>query len=621
MIPTFEPLLEQGTTVLITKFGVAKNGGQYLILKHPFKLNFYRHTTVKKCPDFQGSLYGFRFVPFANILNKEVVGAEDVDVIGNVVSCGNLDVYNNRNGKEQKRMTFDLQDLEMAPKRTSTSATPAMTQAAIRKLVADSVVVALEAQATTMANADNTNRNTGPRETTVVRKFSRSNCTEDCKVKFATGILTEEALFWWNSFAQSIRIEESYKTTWSEFKNLLIKKYCPRNAVKKMEDEFYNLTIKGNDIKTYVRRFQELAVLCPTMIPNSEKLIEVFIGGLSRSIEGNVTVSKPQTLEEAITITHRLMDQNNRNNNSNHNNDPQQQQNRRQETVRAYVVTPTENSRYTGSLPLCKKCTLHHTGPCTIKCQTCNKVGHLTRNCRNKGLATGSNLQPVSVTCHACREKGHYRNQCPKANNSAYGRAYFLRDKNAHQDPNVVMGMFLLNQHLARVLFDSGADKSFVSISLASMLNIPPITLDTTYNIEMAIRNLVGTNAIIQGCTLILLNQPFKIDLMPIKLGSFDIVIGMDWLSKYNSIIIYDEKVVHIPIDGETLIIRAPILALPEGNNDFVIYCDASHQGLGAVLMQREKVIAYASRQLKPHEENYTTHDLELGAVVFTLKI
>ncbi|GJV84163.1 putative reverse transcriptase domain-containing protein [Tanacetum coccineum] len=66
---------------------------------------------------------------------------------------------------------------------------------------------------------------------------------------------------------------------------------------------------------------------------------------------------------------------------------------------------------------------------------------------------------------------------------------------------------------------------------------------------------------------------------------------------------------------------EAPILALPKGNDDFVIYCDASLQGLGAVLMQREKVIAYASRQLKPHEENYTTHDLELGAVVFALKI
>ncbi|GKF18142.1 reverse transcriptase domain-containing protein, partial [Tanacetum coccineum] len=266
----------------------------------------------------------------------------------------------------------------MTPKRTSSSATPAMTQAAIRKLVADSVVAALEAQAATMANADNTNRNNRQGTEGAVglirwferteSVFSRSNCTEDCKVKFATGTLTEEYLSWWNSFAQPIRIEEAYKITWFEFKKLLIKKYCPRTEVKKMEDEFYNLTVKGNDLKTYIRRFKELAVLCPTMMPNSKKLKEVFTGGLPRSIERNVTASKPQTLEEAITITQRLMDQvtkhnsvqgtndykrkfddrrtfnnnnyqNNRNSNNNHNNDHQQQHNRRQETFRAYAVT------------------------------------------------------------------------------------------------------------------------------------------------------------------------------------------------------------------------------------------------------------------------------------------
>ncbi|GJS22507.1 reverse transcriptase domain-containing protein [Tanacetum coccineum] len=411
----------------------------------------------------------------------------------------------------------------MAPKRTPTSAAPTMSQAAIRKLVADSVVAALEAQAATMANTDNTTRNTRPRETPVARKlFLHSNCIEDCKVKFATGTPQLKIFNQWLEFiASSLRNREPNRSP-------------------------------GHDLKTYIRRFQELAVLCPTMVPNSEKLIEVFIGGLPRSIEGNVTPrSSHKALEEAITITQRLMDQvtkhssvqgtndhkrkfddrrtfsnnnyqNNCNNNSNYNNDYQQQHNRRQETVRAYATALTENNR----------------------------------NCRNKGPATGSNLQPVSVTCHACGEKGHYRNQCPKANNNAHGRAYLLRDKNAHQDPNVVTGTFLLNQHLARVLFDSGADKSFVSISLASMLNILPITLDTTYDIEMANGNLVGTNTVIQGCTLILLNQPFEIDLMPIKLGSFDVVIGMDWLSKYHARIICDEKVVHIPIDGETLIIR-----------------------------------------------------------------
>ncbi|GJR90776.1 putative reverse transcriptase domain-containing protein [Tanacetum coccineum] len=248
----------------------------------------------------------------------------------------------------------------------------------------------------------------------------------------------------------------------------------------------------------------------------------------------------------------------------------------------------------------------------------------------------GSNQLPVTIVCHAYGEKRHYTNQCRKTNINAQGRAYMLRDKNAHQDPNVVTGTFLLNQYLAKVLFDSGADKSFISISFASMLNIPSITIDTFYDIEMADGNLVSTNNVIKGCTLTLLNQPFEIDLMPIKLGSFDVVIGMDWLSKYHVKILCDEKVIHIPINGETLIIReqesafqllkqklceAPILALPEGNDDFVVYCDASLKGLGAVLMQREKAIAYASRQLKPHEENYTTHDLELGAVVFDLKI
>ncbi|GKG21875.1 hypothetical protein Tco_0384470 [Tanacetum coccineum] len=101
----------------------------------------------------------------------------------------------------------------MPPKRTSTIEAPAMTQAAIRKLVADSVTTSLEIQAATMANADNTNRNTGEREAPVARNVSRSNCTEDCKVKFATGTLAEEALSWWNSFAQPLGIEEAYKIT------------------------------------------------------------------------------------------------------------------------------------------------------------------------------------------------------------------------------------------------------------------------------------------------------------------------------------------------------------------------------------------------------------------------
>nr|GEW83425.1 putative reverse transcriptase domain-containing protein [Tanacetum cinerariifolium] len=172
-----------------------------------------------------------------------------------------------------------------------------MSQATIRKLVADSIDAALETQTTTMAEANNSIRNTRPREIPVEKRELEEN-----KVAFATGTLTNDALSWWNAYAQPIGIEQANRITWTELKRLLTNKYCPRTKIKKIEDEFYNLSVKGNDLKTYVRRFQELVVLCPNMVPNNEKLMEVFIGRLRRSIKGNVTASKPQTPEEAINI-------------------------------------------------------------------------------------------------------------------------------------------------------------------------------------------------------------------------------------------------------------------------------------------------------------------------------
>ncbi|GJW73246.1 reverse transcriptase domain-containing protein [Tanacetum coccineum] len=176
----------------------------------------------------------------------------------------------------------------MPPKRTSTSETPAITLAAIQQLINDGISSALKAQAASMASASNPNRNTGPTGTPVAKTgnykefvscqpfyfngtegavdlirwfertesvFSRSNCAEENKVTFATGTLTDDALSWWNSYAQPIGIDQANQITWTELKRLLTNKYCPRTEVKKMEDEFYNLVVKGNDLKTYIRRF------------------------------------------------------------------------------------------------------------------------------------------------------------------------------------------------------------------------------------------------------------------------------------------------------------------------------------------------------------------------------
>ncbi|GJT39507.1 reverse transcriptase domain-containing protein [Tanacetum coccineum] len=204
----------------------------------------------------------------------------------------------------------------MPPKRTSTFDASAMTQAAIRKLVVDSVIAALEAQAATVVNTSNPNRNTGPTGTPVAKTGNYKefiSCQpfylNENKVTFATDTLTDDALSWWNAYAQPMGVDQANQITWTELKQLLTNKYCPRTEVIKMEDEFYNLTVKGNDLKPYVRRFQELVVIFPNMVPNTKKLLEAFIGGLPRGVEGNVTASKPQTLEEAINISQRLMDQ------------------------------------------------------------------------------------------------------------------------------------------------------------------------------------------------------------------------------------------------------------------------------------------------------------------------
>ncbi|GJT03710.1 reverse transcriptase domain-containing protein [Tanacetum coccineum] len=164
--------------------------------------------------------------------------------------------------------------------------------------IIEKIQAPLEAQTAAMASASNPNRNTNLTGTPAVKTGNYKEFIS-CQPFYFNGT---EGDIGHNSL-------QANQITWTELKRLLTNKYCPRTEIKKMEDEFYGLTVNGSDLKTYIRRFQELAVLCPNMVPNTEKLMEAFIGGLPQSIEGNVTASKPQTLEEATNIAHRLMDQ------------------------------------------------------------------------------------------------------------------------------------------------------------------------------------------------------------------------------------------------------------------------------------------------------------------------
>ncbi|GJR79910.1 putative reverse transcriptase domain-containing protein [Tanacetum coccineum] len=558
----------------------------------------------------------------------------------------------------------------------------------------------------------------------------------------------------------------------------------------------------------------------------------------------SATVQRSPKLQDAVWIANNLMDQklkgyaarnakNKRrlNNNYGNNRGPQPPYKRRntggKNVTRAYMAGNNKNNSYEGTRPFCNKCKLHHAGQCTIKCNNCKKVGHMTRDCKSVvTIPTQRTLGPNQevIMCFKCGAQGHYRKDCPKVKNQnrrnkarvpdARGKAYVLGGGDANPGSNTITGTFLLNDHHAYMLFDSGADRSFVSNTFSTLLDIIPYALDVSYDVELADGKTSKTNTVLRGCTLGLLGYPFNIDLMPIDLGSFDVIIGMDWLANNHAVIVCDEKIVCIPYENEILIIQgdksdkekkstlsiiscvkaqkymekgcqlflaqvtmkenkdkskekrledvptvrdflelqgssayskinlrsgyhqlrvrdedisktafrtryghyefqvmpfgltnapavfmdlmnqvcrpyldkfvimsiddiviysktkeehdahlrlilellkkeelyvkfskcdfwlskgekeetgfptlkqklysASILALPEGSENFIVYCDASHKGLGTVLMQKEKVIAYASRQLKIHEKNYTTHDLELGAVVFALKM
>nr|GEV42823.1 retrotransposon protein, putative, Ty3-gypsy subclass [Tanacetum cinerariifolium] len=516
-------------------------------------------------------------------------------------------------------------------------------------------------------------------------------------------------------------------------------------------------------------RFQELTMLYTRMVLEEEYRIERYVGGLPDNIQGNVIFAEPTRLQDAIRLANSLMDQ----------------------KLKGYAV----------------------------------------KNAKNKGQVVNERV----VTCFKCGRKGDYMSDCLKLKDQNYGnktgnkngarevrgKAYVLGGGDTNPDLNVLKGTFLLNNHYAFVLFDLGVNRSFVSSTFSTPLDIILDTLDVSYAVELADGRISETNTMLKGCTLGLLGHPFNVDLMPVEHGSFDIIIGMDWLANHHAVIACNEKIVQIPY-REVLIVQgneggkgeksklsiisctktqkyikrgcliflaqvmkkktvdkskekrledvptvrdfpkvfpedflglppmrlvefqidlvlgsrvyskidlrsgyhqlrvqeediaktsfktryghyeflvmsfgltnapavfmdmrnrvckpyldkfiivfiddiliyskskeehaehlklilellkkeelyvkfskcefwlsrklcsAPILALPEGSENFMVYCDASRKGLGTVLMQMENVIAYASCQLKLHEKNYTTHDLELEAVVFALKM
>ncbi|GJS56543.1 putative reverse transcriptase domain-containing protein [Tanacetum coccineum] len=386
--------------------------------------------------------------------------------------------------------------------------------------------------------------------------FNISGCAIENQVKFATCTLLGVALTWWNGQIRTLG-PEAYSMTWEVLKKKMTDKYCPQGEIKKLEIELWNLKVKGNDVPAYIERFQELTLICTKFVANETEKVDKYISGLPDNIYGNVKSARPKTLDETIELANDLMDQKLRtyaegqsdnkrkaDDSSRNNHGHQQQPSKRQNVAKVYNMGTGERKPYGGNLP--------------------KSSGNT--NVANTQKGNGAN--PKGNGCFECGAPGHFKRDCPKLKNKdggngnaqgwvyAVGNAEKRGNASGNLDSNVVTGTFLLNNRYASILFDTGADRSFISSAFSSLIDIAQTPLENSYDVELADGKIVGVDTIMRGCTLNFLNHPFNIDLMPVELGSFDVIIGMDWLRRCHAVIVCDEKLVRIPYGNETLIFR-----------------------------------------------------------------
>ncbi|GKD95918.1 putative reverse transcriptase domain-containing protein, partial [Tanacetum coccineum] len=329
--------------------------------------------------------------------------------------------------------------------------------------------------------------------------FNINGCATENQVKFTTCTLLGTALTWWNGQIRTLG-PEAYAMTWEVLKKKMTDKYCPQGEIKKLEIELWNL-----------------------------KKVDKYTSGLPDNIYGNIKSARPKTLDETIKLANDLMDQklctyaerqsdNKRkaDDSSRNNHGYQQQPFKRQNVAKVYNTGTSERKPYGGSLPKCTKCHLYHNGSCTQRCHKCNKGGHFTRDCRSTSNTNVANTQKGNRVAHKgngcfeCGAPGHFKRDCPKlknkdgGNRNAQGWVYAVKNAEkrgnalGNRDVNIVTGTFLLNNHYASILFDTGVDRSFISTAFSSLINIAPTLLENYYDVELADGKLVGIDTIIR---------------------------------------------------------------------------------------------------------------------------
>ncbi|GJW78177.1 putative reverse transcriptase domain-containing protein [Tanacetum coccineum] len=421
--------------------------------------------------------------------------------------------------------------------------------------------------------------------------------------------------------------DAAYTMPWTALKRMITDKYCPRGEIKKMESEYWDLRLKWKEVIEFATEMMDKKML---------------------------------TVAEHQAENKRKFEDTSRNN---HN---QQQPLKRNNVSRAYTARPGDKKPYGGTNPLCTKCNYHHDGPCAQKCTNCNKIGHLVRDCKGRPAATNNNknnqraqgANPRGITCFECGVQGipptrqvefqidlihgaapvvqaPYR-LAPSEMKEMLDQLKTLSDKGFIRPNSSPWG--------APVLFVKKKDGSFRiyidyrelnKLTVKNHYPLPRIgdlfdqlQQEHEEHLKLILELLKKEQlyAKFSKCEFWILNVQFfghVIDSQGLAGYYHRFIEGFSKIAK-SMTKLTQKKVKFDWGDKEEAafqlikqkLFSAQIMALPEGSEDFVVYCDALIKGLGDVLMQREKVIAYASPQLKIHEKNYTTHDLDLQHIL-----
>ncbi|GKA81206.1 putative reverse transcriptase domain-containing protein, partial [Tanacetum coccineum] len=295
----------------------------------------------------------------------------------------------------------------------------------------------------------------------------KSESTQSKPYLFLDQLEVDVALTWWNTQVATLGFVVANEKSWDDLKKMMLEEFRLEEEISRMEDELRHLRLKDNDIAAYTNRFNKLVLLYPD-------------GWNERNAE----------------------------------------QNKRK------WASGNQGNNQGGHAPKCDRCNVFHFGNChcSVEMHKCGKrdfLGHKANSYHRGGVATGANVEPIRA-CFKCGDPNHLANSdlCPE------------RKK---------LG---------------GSDKSFINSSLTHLFDIEPERISTSYEVELADGRIASTNTVLKGCTLNLVNHLFKIDLMPIELGTFDVIIGMDWLVALDAMIVCGKKEVHIPVKNRTVVVK-----------------------------------------------------------------